>query len=775
MTRSALSRAAAAFLLTAALGVLATPAHAGPAAPPARPAPAIAPVDDDISDPSRPVRIDVGRFEPRTITPGAEVTITGTVTNTGSAAVRDLAVRLQRGSVITTRAELAAERDDPDPATAVVPRFQDIPGQLAPGQSLPFSYTLPSEELQLDGDGVYPALINVNGIVEDEPQRVAELRTYLVQQPPVPTARTTVAWLWPLVERTSRTPAGGFTDDHLTASVAPGGRLDRALEVLERLPSTTTDDGSAGRPELSPTVAVDPALVEALALMARGPYPVAGVAGAGRGSDGAAAYLERLRSVAAAHRVVALPYGDVDADSLVAAGLPAVLERSLPGTPTGTARASGPAPEPDATPAPVTPGPDGATPANGTADLGAGAALLVDVLGITPRTDLAWTADGSLLPSTIDVLLGGGIRQLVLGSDGLTDGADAVGLNGGTATAHTTVLATAGPVDALVADRTLSDIAGTADRSPGGARLAEQRYLAELAVITQQAPDGSTPTVLVAPERAVDPGPEGIGAMMADTTALPWLVPGTLDGLGGAPSGPAGELSTPAVPLRLDPAGMRDVVTAVAARDDLAGAIVTDPATALQSYDAAIARATSLAWRDEPAGFRSAAGDLIALFDRLRSQVALLAPADGTYTLASSDAPLVLTVRNDLPFAVQVLLDLRARGSRGLSITDIGPQILAPGERTTLQVPTEVRQAGGFAVTATLTTPSHRPLGAPVDLQVTSTAYGSITLIITIGAGTLLGLLFLRRLVNFLRRRRRRAAGTTPAPAQAQPPTRSPV
>ncbi len=774
MTRSALSRAAAAFLLTAALGVLAAPAHAGPAAPPARPVPAIAPVDDDISDPSRPVRIDVGRFEPRTITPGAEVTITGTVTNTGSAAVRDLAVRLQRGSVITTRAELAAERDDPDPATAVVPRFQDIPGQLAPGERLPFSYTLPSEELQLDGDGVYPALINVNGIVDDEPQRVAELRTYLVQQPPVPTARTTVAWLWPLVERTSRTPAGGFTDDHLAVSVAPGGRLDRALEVLERLPSTTTDDGSPGRPELSPTVAVDPALVEALALMARGPYPVAGVAGAGRGSDGAAAYLERLRSVAAAHRVVALPYGDVDADSLVAGGLPAVLERSLPGTPVGTARASGPAPEPDATPASVTPGPDGATPANGTADLGAGAALFVDILGIVPRTDLAWTADGSLLPSTVDVLLGGGIRQLVLGSDGLTDGADAVGLNGGTATAHTTVVATAGPVDVLVADRTLSDIAGTADRSPGGARLAEQRYLAELAVITQQAPDGSTPTVLVAPERAVDPGPEGIGAMMADITALPWLAPGTLDGLGGAPWEPTGELDTPAAPLRLDPAGMRDVMTAVAARDDLAGAIVTDPATALQSYDAAIARATSLAWRDDPAGFRSAAGDLIALFDRLRSQVALLAPADGTYTLASSDAPLVLTVRNDLPFAVQVLLDLRARGSRGLSITDIGPQILAPGERTTLQVPTEVRQAGGFAVTATLTTPSHQPLGAPVDLQVTSTAYGSITLIITIGAGTLLGLLFLRRLVNFLRRRRR-ATGTTPTPAQAQPPTRSPV
>ena len=57
----------------------------------------------------------------------------------------------------------------------------------------------------------------------------------------------------------------------------------------------------------------------------------------------------------------------------------------------------------------------------------------------------------------------------------------------------------------------------------------------------------------------------------------------------------------------------------------------------------------------------------------------LLAPADGTYSLASSDAPLVLTVRNDLPFAVEVLLEVRTRGNRGLSIGDIG--VADPGAR----------------------------------------------------------------------------------------------
>ena len=100
--------------------------------------------------------------------------------------------------------------------------------------------------------------------------------------------------------------------------------------------------------------------------------------------------------------------------------------------------------------------------------------------------------------------------------------------------------------------------------------------------------------------------------------------------------------------------------------------------------------------------------------------------------------------------------------------------------RSTLQVPTEVRQAGGFAVRAQLRTPGGGPLGDEIALQVKSTAYGPISLIITIGAAALLGLLFLRRLVNFVLRRRR-AAADAGAPAAAPegtlqpPPNRSPV
>src|SRR3712207_7004726 len=52
---------------------------------------------------ARPVRIEVGRFEPRTVTPGSLITVTGTLTNTGTETITDLAVRLQRGAVRTDR------------------------------------------------------------------------------------------------------------------------------------------------------------------------------------------------------------------------------------------------------------------------------------------------------------------------------------------------------------------------------------------------------------------------------------------------------------------------------------------------------------------------------------------------------------------------------------------------------------------------------------------------------------------------------------------------
>ncbi|MGY1665163.1 DUF6049 family protein [Geodermatophilus sp. SYSU D00696] len=756
-------------VLTTAL--LALPLLAGPAAAPAAAAPTTPPTPTAPSrpappvDPERPVTVELTRLDPRTVAPGGTVTLAGTLTNAGDETLTDLGIRLQRGEVVTTRAELLAADVDPDPVSAAVTPFVPLPAPLEPGASLPFTYTASTADLAMDRDGVYPVLLNVNGTGADgDPRRVGEVTTSVVQQTAAPAAATAVAWLWPLVERTHRDASGGFVDDDLTGLVSEGGRLDRALEVLERLPTALGPGAPTTTPVAPVSVAVDPALVEELALMAEGPYDVAGEEGAGTGTEAAAAWLERLRAVAAEHPVVALSYGDVDADALQSAGLPAALTRSLPAAAPAPATGEGGDPtdgRPESTVSADSPGP-------------AGAALVEEVLGVAPRTDLAWAAGGSLRPETLGTLRGGGVEQVVVASGALTTGEAALGLAGGGAAARTTLPGAEGPVEALVADSGLSGLAGATRSTAGGPRVAEQRYLAELVLLSQQpVADPAGQSVLVAAPRDVDPDPETVAAMIADT-ALPGLRPASLTDLAAGPVTDAGTPLEPADAALLDPQGLADVVAAASLRDDLAGAVTSDPATELAPYDAALARTASSAWRDEPAAFRTAAADLRDTVEDLRRQVTLLAPADGTYSLASSDAPLVLTVQNDLPFPVRVLFDVRTRDNVGLTIGDPGPQEVAPGQRTTVEIPTEVRQSGRFAVTAGLTTPGGRPLGEDVAIQVRSTAYGTISLSITIGAAALLGLLFLRRGVRYLRRRGREQDAAEPAGASF-PPSRSPV
>ncbi|MEX5721525.1 DUF6049 family protein [Geodermatophilus maliterrae] len=747
-------------VLTAAL--LAVPLLAVPpvaTAPPAAAAPpptAQAPAADD----DRPVTVEVTRLEPRTVTPGGTVTVEGTLTNTGTGTLTDLTARLQRGEVVTTRADLLAA--DPEPATVATTAFAPLAARLDAAEEVPFTFTATTADLGLDRDGVYPVLLNVNATGPDgQPSRVGEVSTSVVQQTAPPATATAVAWLWPLVERTHRDASGRFVDDALADQVSDGGRLDRALAVVERVPEVVAPGATEPSPVAPVTLAVDPVLVEELALMAEGPYDVAGDEDAGTGTDAAAAWLGRLRAVAADHAVVALPYGDVDADALQALELSAALTRSLPGAASGNGTDGGTANGGDAAPVVTadSPGPRGV-------------ALVAEELGVEPRTDVAWAAGGALRPDTLATLQDGGIEQVVLASGGLSGGDAVRGLTGAAA-ARTTAAGDGGPVTALVADSGLSGLVD-AGATSGGVRLAEQRYLAELVLLSQQSvADPAGQTVLVAPPRDVDPDPDGVAAMIADT-ALPGLRPASLADLAAGPVADAGTPLEAAEPVLLDAAGLADVTSAAGLRDDLAGAVVDDPAAALAPTDGALARTTAVAWRDDPEGFRAAAADLRQTLVGLRQQVTLLAPAEGSYSLASSDAPLVLTVQNDLPFAVRVLVDVRTRDNVGLTIGQVGAQEVASEQRTTLTVPTEVRQSGRFAVSIGLTTPGGGRLGDPVAIQVRSTAYGTISLSITIGAAVLLGLLFLRRGVLFVLRRRRGAVEED-LPADAWPPSRSPV
>ena len=300
--------------------------------------------------------------------------------------------------------------------------------------------------------------------------------------------------------------------------------------------------------------------------MAAGPYAVAGVARAGKGTDAAVAFLGRLRALAAVHPVVALAYGDVDADALEASGLADVLTRSLPGTASGTAqqhpgrrRPTSPDGDadrvgvPDRRPRGDRPGPGARSRRADPADRPARHPPHRPVLGRRPHGahPHAGHAAGRRCA-------GGGAGHRRRRRRG-----PRVGLRGTQATAGVHVQTPAGRLGVLVADPVLGTLVGAAEHTAGGPRIAEQRYLAELAVLTLQARPGSTQTVLVAPPRTVAPGPEGAGAMMADTTHAAGPPPGCLAALQAPTGAPVGKPSDRSDPARLGGAGMTDVVGAV--------------------------------------------------------------------------------------------------------------------------------------------------------------------------------------------------------------------
>ena len=134
--------------------------------------------------------------------------------------------------------------------------------------------------------------------------------------------------------------------------------------------------------------------------------------------------------------------------------------------------------------------------------------------------------------------------------------------------------------------------------------------------------------------------------------------------------------------------------------------------------------------------------------DELSGSVRIAAPP-GPYTLASSDSPLLLTVQNDLPVSIDVRLGLEE--TPGLRTGLVGVQQVPARSNRQFVVPAEVTRAGAFSIDARLTTPGGTPLGQPSTLQLQSTAFGTVTVALTAGAGAVLVLLVVRRVVRRIR------------------------
>ncbi len=179
----------------------------------------------------------------------------------------------------------------------------------------------------------------------------------------------------------------------------------------------------------------------------------------------------------------------------------------------------------------------------------------------------------------------------------------------------------------------------------------------------------------------------------------------------------------------------------------------------------------SAAWRGRPEAAIAAMTLCTRRISDLRASVRVLEPPS-PYALGTSNAPILVTIGNGLPFTVQVRLEISS--TSGLRVAPIEMQQVPPLGRRQASVSAEVTRSGQFTVLAAVRSPDGELLGPPSRLRVQSTAYGTITVWLTGSAGVLLVVLAIRRVLRRVRGEPSRRTSTSGPPQPGRPDLPSP-
>ncbi|GAB2998202.1 DUF6049 family protein [Saccharothrix stipae] len=743
----------------AAAGVLVvTSASAAPAAPvdsgrlPVRPAPAtqVWATRALSSQPGQQsqvwLRLDVEEMTPRVITSDGpdSITISGKVVNVGDRALEDIELRLERGQPLTSEDEVRKALREPTDAEFVQPNFTPVTDRLEQNESKPFRLTVPLRgtdptSLRITEPGIYPILANINGVpAYGGRARLAALSTLLPvlampggQAPTPPANPAKLTLLWPLADRPRIVTANPtvLTDDELAGSVSMGGRLYGLLMAYESALASPLAGGVC--------LAVDPDLLRTVAAMAQG-YEVRGQ-GAGKGRSGAELWLDRLRLLVAGRCVIALPDADADLVALSRAELSGLGDLALDG-----------------------------------------AEVIRDILRVQPTQGLTWPEDGVLDQQTLAALTGQGVTSLVLDQS-------AVAGTPGTGPVRFDV-ADGKPVTAVRIDGMVSDaLQGTAATRPvaGVTTPSETRPVSvqnALAALTFRAGFQNTGQhVVIAPPRRWN-APTGEVDMLLRTTkslvAGGFAAPVALESLVAAPPEQTAALSYPVE------AGAREVPPAVTASvadswrrlQQLSESMSQPDAESAEPRDLidplrmTLLRAVSGAWRGNEDGARAALAVGREQIDGLQGQVTVTEP-NSPILLGSGDSPIPLSIKNRLDVRITVRIVIEdTPGIVAKELADV--ELPARGDRL-VRVPVEVQRSGRFPVHIRLVTTSGVELGERARLEVSSSAYGTITVVITGLAAAALVLLSARRIYRRVRATRAATAQVPDDASGVTPPERS--
>ena len=695
----------------------------------------------------------------------ATLTVAGTVTNVGDRTIRDVVARLEHGSAVTSSAGLRARLTGANDQFEAASEFVTVTKQLERGQAAGFTISVPIRpgpqpapgirSLGIEEPGVYPILVNVNGIPDESAEARLDEDRFLLPVAGVPPASPSdkaqddavapdsgkpvdITMLWPLADKPRLAPGvpGGTTpvrlmDDDLAVSLATGGRLDTLLAAAEFATSPGAIDPAIGV-DRALCLAVDPDLVVTVNAMTAG-YVVAdspdGLGPAshpGAGQAAAAGWLDRLRRLAARMCVVATPYAQADLGALDRVGDP-----PLSAAATTTA-----------------------------ADVVDKILDVVSARGVTVLGDGPLTADALRLLDTQS-------PTMVIAADQSGDATPDLAVH---RLSPQVVLA---PFDPAVGGA-LAGV-GTDPSAPtylddrlavpvtGDSPVARRQSAIAAALWRTLQPDLLPRTQILLPPLKWSPQPDDAHAMLtalADAMHSGLAKPRPLRAMiAQATAAAAASPDLPDLPTAARGRFDDDVVATIGAQiRRLAGlteALTTDARTGLTGpqYTAPLREDMLRALSQiEPPNLRNdiarqrlpVVGKTI---EDLFGAVSIVNPGD-TYTLATERSALPLALRNDLSVPIRVRLQVDA--PPGMTVTDIGEQELPPGYLP-LRVPVELHLTQRVAVDVTLRTADGLQLGEPVRLSVHSNAYGKVLFALTLSGGLVLALLVGRRLYHRFR------------------------
>ena len=756
------ARLAAVAALGLALGTLLTPllapaAHAvdGPQRPPAVP-PVTSPLTPGAGTtafaPARtfaeatpgapPVRISA--IAPQITRPGSTLSVTAVVQNTTDEAMKDVRVvlgvhrfRLQSLDDVVAWSDLPVDGVLGSPVRTV-----ELDEALPSGSSTTVTLTVDAAELQLlelpdtwGPRGLSVSFIAAGTLVDVErsfvlwqstdevPQLRLSVLAPLVGVPSDEGATATLAQARAVRANPSttpspsasaspaqgdQTPAGAGADAGAESADARSGTPPGPETPTSALDALLTPEGRLGRVVVAtaafPAVswAIDPAVVDAAAAS---------------GSDAGAAWVERVRGAVLGRDLFALGWQDPDPSALTGDGTELQVRASeLSGR------------------------------------------LGPELLGTTPRTDLAWPVPGTLSSEVATGLVEAGSTIVVAGPDDLAPSRP------GTSTPGTRVeLSTpAGSLTALVPD---AAITSQLVDPRGRTHATQAQWLLALTAVVAHEDLTTSRHVLAALPRDWAPDTQATASQLRALSIAPWIALTPVSTVLGA--GDAPDVERLALPLlvrdgaALDGDRVEELLD-IKERIELFAPVVTGADSLLDRSVRAVLAPTSIAWRADTEG-RAALVETVSALAELRTGGLSVIPGSDI-NLVSSTGAVPVTVRNELDEEATVDVELRPDSAKLVAAGAVRVVVPARSEQS-VWVPVESVANGVVHVEVHLLSPDGKPVARSIGVDITVSAEWENVATAVVAAG--LALLLTLGIVRTVRRGRTTTRATAAEAAAA--------